>query len=380
MLSRSCAPVSALPGFGFRSCQSLLMAAALLLVFSAQVSASALPTDAPAKDAMGPPCQRMVGFDDATDIYAVRNFEYRIAQMLNDSNFDGLDCVADATRSGKERFSGGAWKIHRIYSGLAEPKPGRHSTEEQWSAHLARLEHWVRMKPDSITARVALAKSYVGYAWEARGTGYAGSVSDAGWNLFAQRLEQAKTILNDASVLNTKCPEWYLVMQQVALGEGVDPVKARQLLQTAVKFEPGYYYYYRMHANFLLPKWYGEEGDSSKFAAETANTIGGKQGDVLYFWIATQVACACGEPEFNRFSWQRIQRGFEEVKKQYGQSMTNLNSLALMAVKQRDAIAADRAFQRIGNNWDEETWRKEAYFRESKEWAQKAPPQVSTDK
>jgi hypothetical protein len=354
------------------------MPAVLLSVCGAQVSASALPTVGPPKDVAGYTC-KVDSFDESTDIYAVRNFEYRIAQVLSDNNFDELDCVADAARSDKKRFSGGAWKIHRIYSGLDEPKPGIHATEEEWSAHLARVEHWVRMKPDSITARVALAKSYVGYAWEARGSGYSDSVSEAGWKLFAQRLAQAKTVLRNASGLSAKCPEWYLVMQQVALGEGWDPVKAGELLQNAIRFEPGYYYYYRMHANFLLPKWFGEDGDSSKFAAESANRVGGKQGDVLYFWIAAQVVCVCGEPEFKRFSWPRIQKGFEEVEKQYGQSMTNLNLLALMAVKERDSTVADRAFQRIGNNWDEETWKREPYFQQSKEWAQ-GSPLVSTDK
>ena len=327
MLRRSCMSAPVFSSFQFKPGHAvLLLSAGFLLFLGARSNASALtPHDARGEAPAGTTCQTSdSGFDESKDIYAVRNYEYRIAQLLNDENFELLDCISEAARSGKARLPGGAWKIHRIYFGLDEPRPGRHASEDDWNGHLARLEHWVVVNPDSITARVALAKSYVGYAWEARGSGTSDTVSDTAWKLFSHRLQRAKSILEDASSLKAKCPEWYVAMQQVALGEGLEPAQANQLLEEAVKFEAGYYYYYRMQANFLLPKWYGKEGDSSRFAEESANRVGGKQGDALYFLIATQVACACGEPEFGRFSWSRIQRGFQEIEKEYGQSMTNL--------------------------------------------------------
>ena len=314
------------------------------------------------------------GFDESTDIGAVKAYEDWIAQLLKEEKFDDLDCIADSVRSSKVRFSGGAWKIHRVYSGLTEPQPGMHATAEDWKDHVDRLERWVAAKPRSITARVALAKSYAGYAWDARGSDYADTVSESGWQLFRLRLAKAKSILDEASALKAKCPEWYVAMQQVALGQGWETDQAAELLQRATSFEPGYYYYYRMQANYLLPRWNGSKGDSPRFAQESADRLGGQQGDELYFFIGGQIVCSCNEPEFNGLSWPRLQKGFEAVEKEFGPSMANVNLLALMAVKAGQVVPAAAAFKRIGTNWDKDTWRTEEYFTRSKNWADRLAP------
>jgi len=306
-------------------------------------------------------------FHESTDVNWFRNYAGALADLLRQQDFDQLDCIADSARSKKARFSSGGWKLHEIYRSLDEPQKGVHATEEDWNDHLTRLERWVSAKPESITARIALAKSYASYAWDARGKGYADTVSDSGWRLFRQRLEKAKSILDDAAKLRTKCPEWYVVMQQVALGQGWDEDSASTLFEQAVALEPRYECYYQMQANFLLPKWTGEPGDSARFAEKTADAVGGTQGDVLYFWIAAQIERE--DQEFKRLLWPRIQKGFEQLGKEYGHSITQLNLFARMAITEVDAIAADTAFKQIGENWDQETWRTEKYFNQSKQWA-----------
>ena len=106
-------------------------------------------------------------------------------------------------------------------------------------------------KPSSVTARIALAGAYANYAWEARGSDYADTVTKNGWKLFAQPIDKAKEILEEASTLKAKCPHWYVVMQRVALAESWDLARATALLDQAVAFEPDYYYYYRAHAGYL---------------------------------------------------------------------------------------------------------------------------------
>ena len=65
-----------------------------------------------------------------------------------------------------------------------------------------------------------LRKSYIAYAWNARGDGLSGEATNSGWRLFGERLDQAESTLQQAKVLKTKCPEWYVAMQDVALGKG----------------------------------------------------------------------------------------------------------------------------------------------------------------
>jgi hypothetical protein len=292
--------------------------------------------------------------------------------LLLQENFDALDCIANEARSEKTRLSGGIWKLHTIYAAVERPEG--HLTEADWEEHLSHLDKWAAARPDSITARVALAGAYVSYAWDARGEGYSNTVTDSGWNLFNQRLSKARSILADAWNLSPRCPEWFVVLQDIAQGQGWDAGQEMSLLQQAISFEPEYYYYYRMHARFVLPQWYGARGDAAKFAEDSADHIGGKKGDILYFQIAVNLVCTCEDPEVLRMSWERIQRGFAALTENSGASPYNLNPFALMATRFHDPVAANEAIKQIGNNWDPDVWGSEKYFEQTKEWATNVGP------
>jgi hypothetical protein len=310
-----------------------------------------------------PPCSTSVGrFDPSVDVHALNNFDNAIAQLLKEERFQELDCIADWARSSKARFSGGTWVLHNVYRGLATPMPG-HPTEEDWLTHLQLLERWSEQKPDSITVPIALAKSYENYGWSARGSGYSDTVSESGWRLFRERFAKAKTILDRAS---SKCPEWFVAMQEVAQGQEWKIDQLNALLERAVAFEPNYQYFYRAHATILLPKWQGEEGDAARFSDTAADRLGGEAGDVLYFQVAAWIVCGCEESESSHFSWPRLQRGFSALERRYGPSLNNLNSYALLAVKAKDHVAADAAFKRIGENWDKDVWRTEGWFKSNR--------------
>jgi len=193
-------------------------------------------------------------FDGTSDIQGIKEYKQVITDLLERSDFDTLDCIADAARSTKARFPGGLWKLHSIYSSLDEPEG--HFTDEDWNTRLLLLKRWTATKPNSVTARVALAGAYTSYAWDARGTGTSDSVTDNGWRLFNERLEKAEAILDEDSVLSENCPESFLVRQQIAQGQGME--KETALVKRAISLHPDYYYYYRIHATLVLPKWYGE--------------------------------------------------------------------------------------------------------------------------
>lgn len=326
-----------------------------------------LSTSAIAADNKGNPMVASCGFSDAafdtsTDIRAVEEYQDAVAQLLKQEKFDELDCIADQARATKARFSGGMWKLHAFYFGLNKPRPG-HPTQEDWQQHISLVEHWTELDPQSITPRIVLAESYDSYGWDARGGGYANSVSDSGWKLLGQRLEKARQILNEAKSLNSKCPEWYVAMQDISQGQDWDLPQRTALLQEAVAFDPSYQYYYRAYAFLLLPKWGGQDGDAAHFAEKAANKIGGDDGDILYFMIASKVVCACEEPEYSYFSWPRLQKGFAATEKRYGPDLLNTNNLAMMAVKSGDWVAAAPAFERIGDQWAQDVWLTEQWFK-----------------
>ena len=115
---------------------------------------------------------------------------------------------ADIAKKNKDTFPGGMWKVHTIY--LALEKPALHATAKDWTKHIELLQKWSDRNPESITARVALAEAYVNEGWQARGNGYADTVSKDGWSIFENRAKRARETLERASKLSTKCPEWYV--------------------------------------------------------------------------------------------------------------------------------------------------------------------------
>jgi len=319
------------------------------------------------------PCHLIqVDFDDTTTANAAKNYQKALGQVLAEDRFDDLDCLADSLRQNKTTFPSGVWKLRALYWGISEPQG--HATPEDWTEFLDRLNRWITAKPNSITARVALAKAYAAYAWVARGQDSADSVTANGWKQFSGRTSQAKQVLDDASKLTGKCPEWYFAMQQVAMAQQWDKTQAVNLLQQAIAFEPTYYAYYRRHADYPQPMWFGKEGEAAKFAALSADRVGGENGDVLYFQMASNICHCDEEPLVEQMSWPRIQKGFAALEQQNGPSISNLNLLAYMALKIADPAVAEDAFKRIGDRRDADVFQDQSYFDESKTWATQVAP------
>lgn len=300
------------------------------------------------------------------------SYKKRMSLYLDEQEFDQLDKAARDDRGTKARFPGGLWELFALYEALSEPTGRDQASESQWSEHIANLKGWVSARPQSIAAHLALAETYVNYAYKARGSGYADTVSESGWHLYGSRIALAASTLAEAAQLKEKCPYWYEVTQQVALAQGWDKSQARELFEQAVAFEPSYYHFYREYANFLLPKWYGEPGEAGTFAEEMSNRIGGQEGKFVYFEIASLVRCGCAgenEPETDNLSWPKIKEGYMALGQLYGYSNLKNNRFAHMAYDADDREAAQKALALVGSDWDQGVWHTASDFERAKSWA-----------
>ena len=292
-----------------------------------------------------------------------------VRELFAQERFDQIDFMAHTARTEKSRFPGGGWKLFTLYLGLGAPSD-ESATDELWQAHIAALKSWIARNPSSITPRVALAMSYTNYGWKARGTGTSDRVSEDGWQLFEQRLAQARSTLDAAARLPEKCPQWYRAMQTLALGQGWDRDQEAELFKQAIAFEPDYSYFYRAHAHYLLPKWYGEEGESEKFAQKVSAQVGGDSGKILYFEIAAELICGCNnDVDLQSMSWPKIQSGYATNERLYGSSTYRLNQLAYMAAQMKDTAVSEEAFERLGDDWNKAIWRSRQNFDQWRAWA-----------
>jgi hypothetical protein len=280
--------------------------------------------------------------------------------------FDELDRMADGYRRDKSRLPGGDWKLHVFYEALDAPQ----LTDKDSAEHLEHLQKWMKLRPESITARVALATSLHRWAWVARGNGFANTVSPENVSLFLERSHEADIVLEGAREMKTMCPQWYSQMLAVGVAEGWEPARMKEIFDRGVQFEPGYQYFYMQYADSILPKWYGKPGDSSAFAKQSADKLGGDTGDMIYFEIAsTLIKRGDGDFPINELDWSRIQRGYHVLVQQYGANRRTENQLAFIAYKYRDTAVAKQQFASIGDDWANGVWRDRKLFDRARDWA-----------
>ena len=298
-------------------------------------------------------------------------YENQVKAELVDRHFAQLEKMARDARLSKSRFAGGVWVLYSLYDGLDEPATSSQATDADWNYHIALLKEWITASPESPTPRIALAATYVKFADKARGSGYANTVSEQGWKLDAERNQLALRTLVDAANLKEKCPFWFEVMQQIALGGGWTKQEAKDLFQQAVAFEPDYYHYYREYAYYLLPKWYGEPGEAEAFAEQVSSSVSGPKGKFLYFEIASLLTCQCDstDTDMENLSWPKIKEGYAAMGQLYGSSNLKRNRYAHMAVEAGDKAAAREAFSEIGDDWTHEVWHNDRTYENAKSWA-----------
>jgi hypothetical protein len=283
-------------------------------------------------------------------------------QLLAKSDFDGLERMASLARGGKSRFPGGVWKLYTFYQAVGAP------ADEMQAAALKR---WAKERPQSVTAQVALAQMYLTIGEKARGSGYADTVSEEGWRVEGQSTDQALTVLKQAASLNEKCPYWYAAMMLVATSQGWSKAKTRALVDESIANEPDFYHVYRLYANYLQPKWYGEPGESVQFAKDISQRLGGDEGEFVYFEIATLLGCnTCGDfSNLPLLSWPRIKEGHAALERLYGTSKLKQNRFAFLAFAYHDKEAAGEAFKSIGDEWEPKVWGRQSTFQSAKQWA-----------
>ena len=100
-------------------------------------------------------------------------YQAHIAAILAQNDYAQLEREAQQVRGSKSRLQGGVWKLFGFYEGVGKPSAGDSASDSDWGAHLASVKRWIVAFPNSATAQIALADSYVNYAWAARGNGFA---------------------------------------------------------------------------------------------------------------------------------------------------------------------------------------------------------------
>ena len=69
------------------------------------------------------------------------------------------------------------------------------------------------------------------------------------------------------------------------------------------------------------------------------------------------------------FSYPRAKQGHIDMLEKYPDATYYLNTYCLLASIYMDEETAKGLFERIGDEWDKEVWRKEEHFKKYRNWA-----------
>lgn len=127
------------------------------------------------------------------------------------------------------------------------------------------LDEWVRLTFEG--------EYHIHQAWEARGSGWASTVTEEGWKGFKAHLELAQKALVRAWELYPNTPEAATRMITVTMGGGgVEGVPERAWFDRAVAAEFDYFKAYACYKTAILPRWGGSLDEMVAFAKECAST------------------------------------------------------------------------------------------------------------
>jgi tetratricopeptide (TPR) repeat protein len=119
---------------------------------------------------------------------------------------------------------------------------------------------------------------YMLWAWDARGMGYANTVTPQGWRLMAQRLDLAEAALTKAYELDPSNPAAAVEMLAVVMGQNKARDVMEQWFQRAITADPDSLAACQAKLLYLEPKWHGSAEEMLAFGRQclaTRNWRGG---------------------------------------------------------------------------------------------------------
>jgi tetratricopeptide (TPR) repeat protein len=271
-----------------------------------------------------------------------KGFELRqkVVPMLKAKQFAELDKLEDDMLASKRILASGVCNFQAVYIAMEDLNESNFDVD--WKARIDLLNEWIKTRPDSATAKIALAVLYTDYAWKARGSGWSNTVSEEGWKLFGERLDQAINILNQ---IKDKPAEWYMPAQACGLGQGWPKDRYNAIVAECQSHYPDFDPVIFKKCYWLQPRWHGAEGEAESYLAAEANKRKGAAADILYARAAWGLDSTLDNiMNQSRLSWLRVKAGMKDVIKEYPKSLVSKGELSILALEATDLKTAEGAF------------------------------------
>lgn len=338
--------------------------AALLPVYGSEIPCSKLPPITKDSDYTG---WQLLTLEIQ---YGINNLESSLQSPPNKENGHHLSATVKEWLNLDCRDDNGFSRLNALGTGIQDGFVHAHPINEiqsrRWDDNLIRVERFKRDADDPALATLIEAGYWISYAWDARGHGYASSVTPEGWKLFKQRLENAENVLVQNKKIASTIPTWYIEMIQVQTGLGRPQKDRDAIFMEGAKRYPKFYSLYEYMLSYTTPKWGGSWEMSNALIEWATNNSMSVSGNTTYAWLYNSLreSMPNGESMFKvtGAKWPRIKLGFDEHIQRYPNSQI-YDTFAATACEAGDKVAYIKNRKKIKRKIDSGTWKK-SYPRE----------------
>jgi hypothetical protein len=283
-------------------------------------------------------------------------------------DFDRLEEMEQRLRDRRGRNKYGYWEqeyfptaIHTGYAHVTR-------NSERWHK---LLDAWEKAHPESIYPLIIRAQRLVRDGWEARGSGYADTVTEQGWKVFREKLQLAEEQLKKAEALEENDAYLYAVWIEVAMGLGASKQERMKLVEAAKDIDPEFYAAYEKMQFSLTPRWGGSAEEIEAFAREANEWAGPQQGTQMYALLASDMQRSLQKDftEIKAFNWELLSQGFDQLRAAFPESDYYLEVQSWFSHYYRDKDKARELFALIGDDYNIDVWGREEAFIRSRRWA-----------
>lgn len=276
-------------------------------------------------------------------------------------DYDWLDNTAELLRTRLSRHHSGYLKLDDFYEGLLHYYLG--SEDADWDRREEQLTTWMGARPDSVTAKLALAQFLGQYAVRARGDGPASTVTEEGGRLYRQRNARAAELLTPLAERGIKDPLLYQQLIGCAIGLRWERERVDSYVSESLHIDPRFLDVLYSAAYYYLPRWYGEEDDVVQLADRAAELTREEFGLGAYAFVV-DVVRPLHPKVFDdfEFSWEKTKQGYLDLMEQYPHDRSWYDRACLAAAAADDDAMVGEMLALIGDRPTASVWPPGNYF------------------
>ncbi len=300
------------------------------------------------------PFRRAIAVSKAGQIKAQTNLTpdgRRSAERLLDS---AVALVVEST----EKDEPGVNVEKKWFEVATQAVQAHHFLSKDYKAAFQRVDAILARAPALEVLRLQLKGHYlIEYAWEARGKGYANTVTEEGWRLFTERLTEAQTNLERA--WDVKPGDRQTTDLMLIVVKGLDPERESMELwfRRAMEADGNNGKACLLKMDWLDPKWHGTPQELLAFGRACRDTKNWRAGLILRLADAhMRLAVKMEQDERDKYLasaevWDDIRSVHEEFLKHYTADYPARNYYAALCCMCGRFTEANEQFKIIGERF-----------------------------